>query len=110
MALKKKKVVERILEEGSVTTRSGFFKQYSILNFLLKTFPDENFWSTVTFKEKLTSLYFFRTPHGHKLLSAKYKEFKYKPKQKKPPKTFDKSFGKDKNLTTTNKTTRDFLK
>ena len=108
--MKKKKVVERILKDGSVKTRSDFFKQYSILNFLLKTFPNEDFWNSVTFKEEVTSLYFFRTPHGHKLLKAKYKEFKYKPKQKKPPKTFDKPFGKDKNLTTSNKTIRNFLK
>tara|TARA_R110002167_G_scaffold206476_2_gene410460 strand:+ start:27 stop:179 length:153 start_codon:yes stop_codon:yes gene_type:complete len=49
-------------------------------------------------------------PHGHKLLKDKYKEFKYRPKQKNPPKTFDKSFGKDKNLVANKKTTRDFLK
>ncbi len=108
--MKKKKVVERILEEGSVSSRSDYFKQYSILNFLLKTFPDENFWSVVEFKEKITSLYFFRTPHGHKLLTNKYKEFKYKPKTKKPPEIFDKSFGKDKNLISNKKTIRDFLK
>lgn len=108
--MKKKKVVERILKDGSVKTRSDFFKQYSILNFLLKTFPDEDFWNSVTFKEELTSLYFFRMPHGHKLLKDKYKEFKYRPKQKNPPKTFDKSFGKDKNLVANKKTTRDFLK
>lgn len=110
LILKKKKVVERILEEGSVSGRSGYFKQYSILNFLLKSFPDENFWSAVKFEEPITSLYFFRTAYGHKLLSAKYKEFTYKPKNKKPPKIFDKTFGKDKNLTKDKKTTRNFLK
>jgi len=108
--LKKKKVVERLLEEGSINGRSGYFKQYSILNFLLKSFPDENFWNVVEFESPITSLYFFRTPQGHKLLSAKYKEFMYKPKSQKPPETFDKSFGEDKNLILNKKTIRNFLK
>ena len=108
--MKKKKVVERILEEGAISGKSGYFKQYSILNFLLKSFPNENFWNVVEFEEPITSLYFFRTPHGHKLLTAKYKEFTYKPKNKKPPEIFDKSFGEDKNLTSNKKTIRNFLK
>lgn len=108
--MKKKKVVERILKEGSVNGKSGYFKQYSILNFLLKSFPDENFWNAVKFEEPITSLYFFRTPHGHKLLSSKYKEFTYKPKSKKPPKIFDKTFGEDKHIIKNKKTTRNFLK
>ena len=108
--LKKKQIVERIIGKENLTSRASYFKQYSIFNFLLKTFPDPNFWSTVNFGEGITSLYFFRTSQGNKLLTSKYKEFKFKPKQKKPPKIFDKSFGDDKILHRKANTIRKFLK
>lgn len=108
--MKKKKVVERIIGKNNLKGRSEYFKQYSILNFLLKEFPDPNFWNAVSFKEDISSLYFFRTTYGRKLLIAKYKEFKFKPKQKNPPKIFDKAFGESKILDEKKKTIRQFLK
>lgn len=108
--MKKKKIVERIIGKDNLKSRADYFKQYSILNFLLKEFPDPNFWSVAVFEEDISSLYFFRTKHGHKILKNKYKEFKFKPKQQKPPEIFDKLFGKSKLLNKTTKSIRQFLK
>ena len=80
--MNKRKVVQRLLLESSLSNRQDYFKQYAILKSLLKKYDNENFWSVVNFGQKLKSLYFLKTPHGKKVLNEKYKEFTYKPRGK----------------------------
>jgi hypothetical protein len=77
--MKKQKVVKRLLFESSLQNKGDYFKQYSILNSLLKKYPNENFWTVVSFEKKLKSLYYLKTPVGKKALKRKYNEFAYTP-------------------------------
>lgn len=77
--MKKQKLVKRLLLESSLQNKGDYFKQYSILNSLLKKYPDKNFWAVVSFKRALKSLYYFKTREGAQLLKQKYNEFTYAP-------------------------------
>lgn len=107
--MNKKKVLERLLPKSSLTSRGDYFKQYAIFNSLFKKYNNERFWSVVNFGEKLTSLYFFKTPFGGDLLLKKYQEFCYRPKGKDRKYSLGKKSGKDISIPTVNKTTRKFL-
>ena len=107
--LSKKKVVTRLLEEDSLQNQRDFFKQYAILNSLIKKYPDENFWSVVSFGKKIKSLYYFKTKDGSKILLKKYKEFKYKPKFSDQNFELGEKFGKDITKKTKTKNLRNFL-
>ena len=107
--LSKKKTVSRLLEHSSLESQKDFFKQYAILNSLLKKYPDENFWSVVSFNQKLKSLYFLKTKEGALILNKKYKEFKYKPKFTDSNLRLGDKFGKDIETKTKNKNLRNFL-
>lgn len=80
-----------------------------MLGALIKKMPNEDFWSTVTFPEKLKTLFFLKTKYGKKLLEKKYKAFS---RRIPPPKRYylqDKT-GKDRVFEKQPKTVRDFLK
>ena len=107
--MKKKKIIERLLLESSLLTRSDYFKQYAILRTLVKKYPNENFWSVVNFGGKLKSLYFLKTEIGQNKIDRKYKEFKYKPKGSDKNITLGKKKGKDTFSMKTKQTVKDFL-
>ena len=108
--MNKKKVLERLLPKSSLNSRGDYFKQYAILNSLLKKYDNENFWSVVSFGNNLTSLYFLKTPFGGELLVQKYKEFCYKPARKDYKYSLGEKSGEDISIPAANKTTRNFLK
>jgi len=105
----KRKVVQRLLVESSLSNRQDYFKQYAILKSLLKQYENEDFWSVVNFGERLKSLYFFKTGYGKKLLDRKYKEFLYKPKRKDREYKLSRKSGKDTVHSKSKTTTRGFL-
>lgn len=107
--MKKKKVVQRLLEEASLKNRQDYFKQYAILKSLLKKYDNEDFWAVVNFDEKLKSLYYLKTPYGKKVLEKKYKEFNYKPKGKDIKYRLAEKSGEDKVSHKNRKTIREFL-
>ncbi len=80
-----------------------------MLGALIKKMPNENFWSTVVFPEKLKTLYFLKTKYGKKLLEKKYKAFN---RRIPPPKVYNLSekTGEDMVYTLKAKTVRGFLK
>jgi hypothetical protein len=107
--VKKKKVIERLLLESSLSTKSDYFKQYAILRKLLEAYPDQNFWNVVNFGRKLKSLYFFKIRPGKQEIEAKYKEFKYQPKGKDIKLTLGKKYGSDKYSSKKIQTIKNFL-
>ena len=107
--MNKRKVVQRLLVESSLSNRQDYFKQYAILKSLLKKYENESFWSVVNFGERLKSLYFLKTAYGKKLLDAKYKEFMYKPRGEDVKYKLSKKSGKDVIKNKAKKTTRGFL-
>jgi len=80
-----------------------------MLGALMKKMPNEDFWSTVNFPEKLKTLFFLKTKYGKKLLDKKYKAFN---RRIPPPKTYNltEKTGEDKTFEKRFKTVRDFLK
>ena len=106
--MKKQKVVKRLLLESSLLNKGDYFKQYSILNSLLKKYPNENFWTVVNFEKKLKSLYYLKTPIGKQTLQRKYNEFAYSPPKEVKHK-IGKKEGKDFNPTRKPSTIRKFL-
>jgi len=106
--MKKQKVVKRLLLESSLKNKGDYFKQYSILNSLIKKYPNENFWTVVSFGEKLKSLYYFKTAAGKQTLERKYNEFTYCPPEEVKYKIGNKA-GKDFLPTAKPSTIRKFL-
>ncbi|MBN86803.1 MAG: hypothetical protein CL885_04700 [Dehalococcoidia bacterium] len=107
--MKKKIVVQRLLMEGALKTQKDYLKQYSILNSLLKTYPNENFWAVVNFGKRLKSLYYLKTEQGKKMLNKKYQEFTYRPKDLTKKYTISQKTGEDKITKQAATTTRRFL-
>ena len=107
--MNKRKVVQRLLVESSLSNRQDYFKQYAILKSLLKKYENEHFWSVVNFGERLKSLYFLKTTYGKKLLEEKYKEFIYKPRGEDIQYKLSKKSGKDIIKNRMRRTTRGFL-
>ena len=107
--MNKKTVLQRILLEESLKTKTDYIKQYKMLAALIKKMPNEDFWSTVSFPEKLKTLFFLKTKYGKKLLDKKYKAFN---RRIPPPKRYNlhKKTGEDKVFKKRPKTVRDFLK
>ena len=102
-------MVERLLEKSSLKTQADYFKQYAILKTLQKKYESKEFWCSVNFDTKLTSLYFFKTDYGSKILHKKYKEFIYKPPKKDAVFNLNYDKGKDIIVNKTIRTTKDFL-
>ena len=107
--MNKRKVVQRLLVESSLSNRQDYFKQYAILKSLLKKYDNEDFWSVVNFGEKLKSLYYLKTSYGKKMHEQKYKEFHYRPKGKDIEYKLSGKSGKDEIRTKNKKTIREFL-
>lgn len=107
--MNKKSVLKRLLQEGSLKTKTDYIKQYKMLASLIKKFPNENFWSVITFPDKFKSLYYFKTKFGEKLLDKKYKAFN---RRISAPKTYNlkEKTGTDKSFSNKPKTIREFLK
>tara|TARA_B100000212_G_scaffold342604_1_gene331198 strand:+ start:4389 stop:4724 length:336 start_codon:yes stop_codon:yes gene_type:complete len=80
--VKKKEVLENLLIKQSLDCKQDYIKQYSILNNLLKKYSNPLFWDQFCLKEKIKSLYFFKTEAGRKIIQQKYKEFCQSPASK----------------------------
>jgi len=107
--MKKRQVVQRLLLSTSLETQKDYLKQYSIFNSLLKTYPNENFWSVVNFGKKLKSLYYLKTEYGKKMLNQKYKEFSYRPQDKTVKYKLSSKLGHDRVTKPATTTARRFL-
>jgi len=80
--MKKKEVIENLLIKQSLSCKQDYIKQYSILNNLLKKYSNPLFWENFSLKEKIKSLFFFKTDSGRKIIQKKYKEFCQSPESK----------------------------
>ncbi len=80
--MKKKTVLEKLLIKESLTCKQDYVKQYSILNSLLKKYEHPLFWEKFSLKEKIKSLFFFKTDQGRKIIQKQYKEFCQSPESK----------------------------
>lgn len=107
--MSRKKTVERLLEEDSLKTKSDYFKQYAILKNLEKKYPNKNFWAVFKIKEKLTSLYFFKTSYGDGILKKRYKEFLYRPPKKDLSLNLNQAKGEDVISSRRRRTIKNFL-
>ena len=107
--MNKKSVLIRLLQQDSLKTKTDYIKQYKMLGALMKKMPNEDFWSAVTFPEKLKTLYFLKTKYGKGLLTKKYKSFN---RRIPPPKRYNlkEKVGEDATYKPRQKTVRDFLK
>lgn len=71
-SLNKKEFLKRILKD---TKSICWAKEMSILNKLLKIFPDQLFWQSINLTFKLNSSCWLLSDDGRKFLNTEYKKF-----------------------------------
>lgn len=104
--MNKQKVIEKIINQDLPKNSKNYFKQVSILKSLIKDYPEPLFWHNASFGDKISSLFFFKTEDGARLLDLKYKEYlKHGAKQK----TLKFNWGDDREVEIKTKTTKSFL-
>lgn len=107
--MKKKAIIQRLLVEDSLKTKTDYIKQYKMLADLLKKFPNEDFWSSLRFPKKIKTLYYLKSKGGLKDLKKRYRSFH---RRIRAPKTYNLGIkiGEDATITNTKQTVRNFLK
>lgn len=104
--MNKQKVIEKIINQDLTKNSKNYFKQISIFKSLIKEYSEPLFWHSVSFGDQISSLFFFKTEEGSRLLDLKYKEYlKHGAKQK----TLKFNWGDDIEVSTKTKTTKSFL-
>lgn len=104
--MNKRKIIERLISKDLISSSQAYFKQVSILKSLVKLYPEELFWSSVTFDFEITSLFFFKTNKGANILSLKYRNYMQE-EAKQGVLSF--SWGEDKQTQKKPKNIKDFL-
>ena len=107
--LNKREIIQRHINEPSSQKRAFWKKEMTLLNRFLKEFPDQCFWSKVSFGEKFDSLAILASPNWKKLVKKKFLEYNYKIPQPVNHKLSDTKEGEDANIRKRKKTIKDFL-
>lgn len=71
--MNKKQFVKNLLKD---TSNIVWPKEMKMVNLLLKIFPDDLFWNSLTLNFKLNSLCWLLSDDGRKFLNSEYKKFK----------------------------------
>ena len=81
----------------------------TLLNRFLEEFPDQCFWSKVSFGDKFDSLAILASPNWKKLVKRKFLDYNYKVPEHSMPILSPNKLGDDSSVTKTKKTIKDFL-
>lgn len=92
-----KSAISRIVKPPDQGFRTKFWpREMKIAKILFEKYPDEEFWSNFNLDFKLNSLAWFNTKDGILTLENKYKQFHYKPPEKKEAlQISEEKFGED---------------
>lgn len=105
----KRDVINNLLIIPKDKRRPFWAREMKLLNSLIKQFPKESFWRTLTFNKKYDSLAYFVNEYGKKILQKRYNEFNYKIPRSKPI-ILGEKIGDDAEIKIKNKTIKDFYK
>jgi hypothetical protein len=73
----KKKVIERLVDVPKAQKRHFWGREIKSLNILMELYPEEDFWSGISFSQKFDTLIILRSGYYSKELKKKYNRFKY---------------------------------
>jgi hypothetical protein len=107
---KKKNLGRTVIQRLVSSEKIIWGYQGKIFKELFSRYPDENFWINVNFSLNITSLEYFNTPTGKKILDKKYFEYYYIPEEvEKDEKENTVKFGEDFKNKNKKNTIRNFL-
>jgi len=107
--LNKREIVKRHVEEPSSNKRAFWKKEMTLLNRLLDEFPDQCFWSKVSFGQKFESFAILASGGWKRLVKSKHLDYNYKIPQPKEYKLESEKIGEDYQSSRSKKTIKDFL-
>lgn len=107
--LNKREIIKRHIIEPASQKRAFWKKEMTLLNRLLDEFPDQCFWSKVTFGQKFESFAILLSPGWKKLVKSKHLEYNYKIPKPENYKLEKEKIGNDSGITRKKRTTKDFL-
>jgi len=97
--IKKREVLKRLLEIEGSKPATFWKKEMTLLNKLLKEYPEPRFWSFFQFERKINSLALAFDGYYKSYLAEKYKQYcfdlNFKIPESEDIKVYDKSFGED---------------
>ena len=105
----KKNIVDRLVDVPTKGKRPFWAREMTLLNRLLKRWPQLDFWKKVNLGEKAPSLAYFLTDIGVDRITRKYNEFNF---EIPPPKAYPlgSKIGEDTPITHSCKTVSQFFK
>lgn len=106
--MNKRQLLQKLLFAPNKKNPKFWQKQYSLLNKLLKDFPDMKFWETHEF-DKVNCLTLFLAERKYEI-TDKYKWFLFQPEFKNPEINIGDKTGYDYNIESKPKTIKQFLK
>ena len=107
--LNKRQIIQRHINVPKTSKRDFWNKEMTLLNRFLEEFPDQCFWSKVSFGEKFDSLAILASPNWKKLVKRKFLDYNYKIPDYSPPELSDSKIGEDSNINKKKRTIKDFL-